>query len=402
SQFGNINRSTDGGSTFVTATSGIDTSERANWVTPIGIDPVVPFRLYTGRQKVYRSDDSAVSWTAISDDVTDTGPGGSGPSPPPAASEGSVAAHLENLVRSTITVVKASAVDNQVVWAGTDDGNVWVTSDGGSSWSNVNPPGLDHWVTDVAPDPFDASKCYLTVTGYRVGDRVPYVLLTDDLGQTWTDASLGLPQVPVNTVSADPLWPGQVFIGNDVGVYLTDDGGASWQAMSTGMPVQVVLDLVLHGPTRTLYAGTHGRGIYSYDLTPLPPPDRDGDGVVNVNDCAPDDGGAFSVPAEVSPITIDEGPSGESILTWTSLAPQAGTGTEYDAASDTLASLRSIGGATGFADLDCGVAGTTTTDARAASPGDGFAYLVRGRNACATGAWGRDSDDVERAVTSCP
>src|SRR6185295_1212744 len=69
-QYGAIEKSTNGGSTFAGATSGISFSDRTNWNTPITIDQAVPSTLYTGTYRVYRSTNSAASWTAISPDLT--------------------------------------------------------------------------------------------------------------------------------------------------------------------------------------------------------------------------------------------------------------------------------------------------------------------------------------------
>lgn len=63
------------------------------------------------------------------------------------------------------------------------------------------------------------------------------------------------------------------------------------------MPIVVVMDLVLHEPRRILYAGRHGRSIYSYDLSQLPPTEGDGDGADNNHDRALGDPGAFASQA---------------------------------------------------------------------------------------------------------
>jgi photosystem II stability/assembly factor-like uncharacterized protein len=400
SQFGNIARSTDGGDSFVSATSGIDPAERANWVTPITLDPVTPSTLYTGFQKVYRSVDSAVSWTAISPDLTN-GPGhGIDVSGDP--DWRTQQNHLENLIEGTITVVNISPVDTDVIWAGTDDGNVWVTDDAGANWGQVNPPGLSLWVTDVAPDPFDADTAYLTVTGYREGDRLPYIRTTADLGQSWTDITSNLPQVPLNAVVADPSAQARLLVASDLGVHVSNNGGVSWSMMSGGIPALVVLDLVIHDASRTLYAGTHARSIYTYDLGQLPPPDRDADGVNDPDDCAPDDGGAFADPAEVGLLSVSKAATDVALFSWPSLATQAGTATVYDVAVGDLADLAIAGGTGGSSDLNCALGVTGTSDPTLPTSGDGLFYMVRGRNVCALGTWGDATVGGARDSAACP
>jgi ligand-binding sensor domain-containing protein len=160
-----------------------------------------------------------VSWSPISPDLTDTqvadGAGRSASGP----------AHAQGPIRSTITVVTVSPVDSDILWVGTDNGNVWVSDDGGQAWTNVNPPGLSYWVTDIAADPFDEKRAVMAVTGYRQGDKLPYLRATKTLGASWSDFTGNLPQVPVNAVVADTDWRYRVFAGTDAGVYVSDNAG---------------------------------------------------------------------------------------------------------------------------------------------------------------------------------
>ena len=384
-QYGNIMRSVNGGDTWVDALTGIDLFERANWNTPISLDPTIPSTIYMGFQKVYRSSDSALNWTAISPDLTN---GPAPPSPP-------------NPVSGTITAVRASPVDPSVIWAGTDDGNVWVTSNGGTSWTKRNPLGPAYWVTAIAPDPFDAQKAYLTVTGYRAGDDTAYLRVTTDLGVTWQSLSAGLPQIPLDDVMQDPLWHGRLYVASDIGVHLSDDAGATWSMMGTGMPAVVTARLVLDDPTRTLYAATYGRSVFSYALSQLPPPDGDADGADNNADCAPADPSAFAPPSEISPVAVERVSPADARLSWPSASGTAGTGTVYDVARGNLSDLPVAGTGTSGT-LACAVAATEVVDATVPAPSEGFYYLVRARNACGIGTWGNSSAGLPRASGACP
>ena len=114
--------------------------------------------------------------------------------------------HGAEPIQGTITAIGISPLDSDIVWAGTDDGNVWVSDDAGSSWTQVDPPGPSYWVTGFAPDPFDADAVWLTHTGYRLNDTLPYMRHSGDLGRSWQDLDAGLPQIPLNDVVADQ-WP---------------------------------------------------------------------------------------------------------------------------------------------------------------------------------------------------
>ena len=408
-QWGGINRSVNGGESFSPATSGIDPADRNNWNTPITLDPVVPSTLYTGTQRVYRSTDRALSWVPISGDLSNGHPFHADGTGAISGEEGANLAHLQNLADGTITVVNVSSVNPGILWAGTDDGNVWVSDDAGAAWRKVNPAGPPYWVTDIEPSRFDAATAFLTVTGYRSGDRLPYVRVTRDLGGTWQDISAGLPQVPVSTVLPSSEWRGRVFVGNDVGVFLSDNDGLTWSEMRGGMPYVVVMDLEEHAPSGALFAATHARSIFTYDLAQLPPADGDGDGSDNHTDCAPLDGGAFAPPPEVPALVLQLGGQrlGETsaddsvAISWPSVAAQAGAATVYDLSRGSLASLP-VAGVAGAISLACGISSNSFVDTAPLPAGQGVYYLARARNACGLGSWGTSSGGQERPVPSCP
>ena len=52
-------------------------------------------------------------------------------------------------------------------------------------------------------------------------------------------------------------------------MYYTEDGGTTWQVMGEGHSICPVFDIELHDGARKLVSGTHGRSMYSFDLTQL-------------------------------------------------------------------------------------------------------------------------------------
>ncbi len=391
SQNGGINRSLDGGNSFSGATNGIDSAENTNWVTPIRIDRNNTSTTYTGAQKVYRSTDFAASWSAISPDLTaSTLPSGSP-------------------VRGTVSAIGVSPIDPQVIWAGTDNGNLWVTENGGVSWLKVNPASdPTYWYTEVAADPFDRRTAYVTISGYKLGSKVPYVRKTTDMGATWTDISTGLPAVPMNSVVADPVYRGRLFVASDIGMHVTHDGGNSWQTLGSGVPLIVVHDLQINETSWLLFAGTHSRSIYSYDLRQLPQQDFDGDGAGNIDDCArtnasigpgvaeTNDGLDNQCPGDPNFGIIDElsGAVGffsldKSVLSW---GAQPGA-TQYQVARS--GSSQFLGGCASLTS-----ATASASDTALPSPGAALFYQVRA-TAPNVGSWGRNSAGAERSIT-CP
>lgn len=395
SQYGGIRRSSDGGSTFSSGTSGITTTDRKNWNTPITHDPLTTQRLYTATHRVYRSTNGAQSWTAISGDLTD-GP----PVHLDVIEQIKDSAHLASAVEGTITTIAVSRVDTDVLWAGTDDGNVWMTSDGGAQWTQVDVPGRAEWVTRVEADPFSAGSAYVTFSGYRSGSPLPRIYRTTDFGASWTDIGGGLPDVPLNCVNADrePAMRGRFFVCSDVGVYVTDDYGLSWSALGSGMPPVVVHDLDLVNSSRELFAGTHARSMYIYDLDQLGPADADGDGAHNLADCAPDDAGAFAAPGEVTGLLF--GPD-KATLSWNPAGPAAGSATEHQLLRGHVAELP-VGSGGSESCLVPATLAATAGDGDVPAEGTSFWYLVRARNSCATGPYGLTSAGEPRLSAACP
>ncbi|MBN3036704.1 MAG: hypothetical protein JW861_14055, partial [Bacteroidales bacterium] len=246
-QYGSFARSTNGGNSFSTAMNGIPSSDPKNWNTPVVFDPQDPAILYYGSNKVYRTTNHALSWSAVSPDLS------SGPAP-------------SNLVYGTITTLAVSPADPDIIWAGTDDSNVWVTLDGGGTWQHVSGILPQRWVTRVAACPLDALTAFVTFSGYRYDEFLPHIFRTTDAGQTWSDISGDLPESPVNDIIPDPSDVNTLYAATDMGVYVTRDLGQSWQMLGSNLPLVPVCDLTLHQPTRKLVAGTYGRSMYTYDL----------------------------------------------------------------------------------------------------------------------------------------
>ena len=243
SQYGGLGRSTNGGSSFSSATSGISYSDRFNWMSPLVFDPNDPSILYFAGNRVYKSTNHAASWTAISSDLSN-GPG------------------QYNQTFGTVTTLSVSPWNGDVIYAGTDDGNVWVTQTGGEGWTNISDELPVRWITRVAADPWDEATAYVTLSGYRVDEYLPHVFRTTDFGETWEDVSGDLPELPVNDIIIDPDLAEALYVATDAGVYVSWNGGEHWGMLGAEMPVVPVCDLKFHDGERMLLAATYGRSMY--------------------------------------------------------------------------------------------------------------------------------------------
>lgn len=249
-QFGVFFRSEDNALNMEYAIGDIPTEDRTNWNTPAILSPYDPEILYYGSNKLYRSDDRALTWYPISDDLT----GGQHPSG--ASSFG------------TLTTLAASGANDGVIYTGSDDGKVHVTFDGGANWELVSNNLPNRYVTGLAIDPNDDLTAYLTYSGYGYLDYSPHVFKTNDGGQSWTDISGDLPNIPVNDIliQANPF---RIFIATDNAVWYSEDEGLNWLIVGNNLPPTIMTHLQYHEGTDQLFVGTFGRSIHSFDLSQL-------------------------------------------------------------------------------------------------------------------------------------
>ncbi len=147
-------------------------------------------------------------------------------------------------------------------YVGTSGGRIYFSADASvptPTFDNVtgNYPGGG--VTDVAMDPTNAQRVFVTRTGFG-GSRL-YRSTTG--GTNWTAAGVGLPNVPANSVAVDPLNTNRIFVATDIGVYVSTDGGDNFTAFSAGLPLGIVVsDLEIDDAPHVLTLGSYSRGAW--------------------------------------------------------------------------------------------------------------------------------------------
>lgn len=247
-QYGNLARSTNYGSTFYPATTGISSNDRKNWNTPVFMNPNNPSSLYYGSHRLYKSLNKAVNWQAISEDLTN-GPGGG------------------NQKYGTITTIAVSRVDTNIIYVGTDDANVWISQDNGTNWNLVSDDLPNRWISRVVADPVQPSVAYVCLSGFRENEYLPHVFKTEDYGTSWIDITEGLPEAPVNDLIVWNDVMKRLIVATDVGVFYKDDGFEGWYLFAEGLPLVPITDLALDVPSGTLAAATFGRSMYTLTMT---------------------------------------------------------------------------------------------------------------------------------------
>jgi hypothetical protein len=82
-----------------------------------------------------------------------------------------------------------------------------------------------------------------------------------------------LPDIPVDSIIANPKFAQQVFAGTDWGLYYTNDITAAspiWYRFDTGLPHAMIWDMQIDRGNTTLSVWTRSRGAYAWPLPSAP------------------------------------------------------------------------------------------------------------------------------------
>ncbi len=118
--------------------------------------------------------------------------------------------------------------------------------------------------TDLECHPYDPMTVYITL-GRKVYKSA-------DKGETWTDISGSLPNIPMNTLFFDESSEEGLYVGTDAGAYFRDAGMSDWIFYNKNLPVSVEVSELeayynhLDRSKSRLRASTFGRGLWE---TPL-------------------------------------------------------------------------------------------------------------------------------------
>lgn len=274
SQQGNLHRvdRTTGEAVYICPQNRLDEPyERFNWDAPILVSQHDPKRLYFASQRVWRSENRGDSWKPISSDLTKNEERLSLPIMGRQQSWDGAWDVYAMSTYNTLTSLAESAQDENILYAGSDDGLLHTTKDGGVSWTSQTVdklPGVPAtaFVNDIKADLFDANVAYVALDNHKFGDYAPYLYKTTNGGKSWKAIVNGLPQgTLVWRLVQDHVNPNLLFLGTEYGVYVSLNQGAKWYKFSQGMPTISVRDLAIQKRENDLVAATFGRSYYVLD-----------------------------------------------------------------------------------------------------------------------------------------
>jgi len=191
--------------------------------------------------------------------------------------------------RSFINQLAFAPSDTTVALVGTNDGNVqygfalnnspstaaWVDVTGGNTVLPNRP------ILDVTVHPTNPTTGFAAVGGFdqntpATPGHVFEVACTANCASfTWTNKSGNLPNIPVDSIIGNPLFPQQVFAGTDWGLYYTDDitqNPPIWFRFQAGLPNTMIWDMAIDRDNTALALFTRSRGAFAWVLPDGPVP----------------------------------------------------------------------------------------------------------------------------------
>ena len=237
--YGDIRKSTNGGTSFSTISTG-----NGAWETPYELDKNDPNTIYIGYDELVKSTDGGNSWNQITNNQTNG---------------------------NRIDEIGLSKSDADRIYI-SDGSDLFRTNDGGGSWIQIDNNGLpNQTITYILVNPNNENIVWVTLSGYISGEKVYKTL---DGGDNWINISYSLPNVPVNCIELDKGSTLEtIYIGTDLGVWTIDSTLNIWSTFNqNSLPNVIVSELEMQYQSNTLFAATYGRGLWSIGLDITSPP----------------------------------------------------------------------------------------------------------------------------------
>lgn len=231
--------------------NGITGTDNVLFYAPLELGPGTPNTVYYGTDRLYRSINRGDTMTL--------------------ASQGPLSG------ANRISAIGISPQDDNVRLVGLENGALFFSTSGLPLMTSLDPVGAgsvipDKYVGRVRFDPTNANTAYIALNGFTGAQnhvyRVTNLNTTPVLTNISGTGATGIPDVPVNAFTVDPLNPSNLYAGTDIGVYVSLNGGTTWAPYGTGLPRVAVFDMEIQSQHRILRVATHGRGMWDIGLVP--------------------------------------------------------------------------------------------------------------------------------------
>ena len=272
SQYGNLSRfdrATGETTNIVPQPPKGDYSYNWNWDSPLLVSTHDPKRVYYASDRVHRSDDRGQNWSEVSGDLTRGIDRNKLKVMGKVWPMDAVAKNVSTTPYGNIVALAESPLNENLLYAGTDDGLVHVSTDGGENWTRyASFPGVPDttYVNEIIASAHDENVVYAAFNNHKNGDFKPYLLKSTNQGKKWTTIAANLPERgSVYAIAEDPKVADLLFVGTEFSCFATVDGGKYWRKLSSGLPTVAVRDINIQERENDLVLATFGRGFYVMD-----------------------------------------------------------------------------------------------------------------------------------------
>lgn len=267
-----------------------NSGERASFYVPLIADPIEAGTLFVGLQHVWRTtqyggprrvldrecdgvlrlEPDCGRWVALGEDLT---------GPAFGADRGS-----EDDRRNFVAAITRAPSDSSTLWAATVPGRVFISTNADAPSPSVkftrvdlptrpNRPGTPgRFVSSIVVDPADSFHAWVSFSGYDANtpaDQAGHVFevrFNRTTGRAvWTNSSYDLSDQPITGLARHPR-TGDLYAATDFGVLRLPAGATRWTKAAEALPFVAVYGLTMAPDGKTLYAATHGRGVWSLPL----------------------------------------------------------------------------------------------------------------------------------------
>ncbi len=227
-QFNGIRRSTNGGTTWQSAVSGL--TGTGAWIAPLISHPTTQGVFYTARQQVFITTNWGVTWAPISSGTANT------------LHEMAISSSNPNIIYISSAI------------------NLYKSTNGGNTFISVASGLPNRVITSIGVHPDSSNVAVVSFSGFGTGK----IFKTTNGASSWVNISGNLPDSPANDVLI--YYPGTstsiLYAAMDIGVFFTDNYGITWSELTGGLPNTVAMHLDYNLATNKLRVGTHGRGVW--------------------------------------------------------------------------------------------------------------------------------------------
>jgi photosystem II stability/assembly factor-like uncharacterized protein len=174
--------------------------------------------------------------------------------------------------RGTASTFSISKKSKGLMYVGTDDGAIWVSRNTGKTWKNISSSLQSisgRYISSLQASQHTTNTVYMAIDGHRSDDMRVHTMVSRNNGRSWSRIGKGITQGPVRVLREDPVNPDLLYAGTEFGIFVSLDKGRSWLSLQGNLPSVPVHDMAIQEREKELVIATHGRGIWTLDISGL-------------------------------------------------------------------------------------------------------------------------------------